>query len=167
MSAATTTARGLLLAVLVLAPTGCGGDDAPAPATDPAASTTQDVVTDAGDPGETAGEPAPAPAGAVPDLCSLLTDEELTSLLGTAPEGQFAEGAGGGTCAWYNPTGQFVELAVADASIPPTQGVVEVDGVLFFELAGRDGNVKYVDFETGDTRIDELTALIPAIQDRA
>lgn len=163
MSAATTTARGLLLAALVLAPTGCGGDDAPVPATDSTTPPTSSTAPSAPSEEPVSGDAA----GAVPDLCSLLTDEELTSLLGTAPEGQFAEGAGGGTCAWYNPTGQFVELAVADASIPPTQGVVEVDGVLFFELAGRDGNVKYVDFETGDTKIDELTALIPAIQDRA
>lgn len=137
----------VVLAVCAFWLSGCGGDSS--------ASDGADV------PQESPGAGAPA------DLCALVTDDELTDLLGTAPDGELVESAlGGSSCLWMDDaTNLGLELGIAPEGIPAGDGVREVAGVLFFPLGDREANLKFIDFE-GDDHLDEIRPLVEAIQSR-
>lgn len=106
-------------------------------------------------------------AGAPDDLCALVTDAELTDLLGSAPEGELVESSlGGSSCLWMDDaTDLGLELGIAPEGIPAGDGVREVAGVLFFPLADREANLKFIDFEGGD-HLEEIRPLVELIQSR-
>lgn len=143
-----------LLAVVVCAMvlTGCGGEDSSGDEPDAGSG---EATTGSGS--------ASAPA----DLCALVTDDELTELLGTAPEGELTESAiGGGSCLWMDDsTNLGLELGIAPEGVPAGEGVDEVQGVLFFPLGDRQANLKFIDFEGGD-HLEEIRPLVERIQSR-
>lgn len=101
------------------------------------------------------------------DLCALVTDDELTALLGTAPEGEPTESAiGGGSCLWMDDaTNLGLELGIAPEGVPAGD-VREVQGALFFPLGDREANLKFIDFGADD-HLDEIRPLVDSIQSRA
>lgn len=143
------TTAAVLVAASAFWLSACGGD----------ASGSNDAET-SDSTGSTGGS---APA----DLCALVTDDELTDLLGTAPEGEFIESAlGGSSCLWTDAaTNLGLELGIAPEGVPAGDGVREVAGVLFFPLGDREANLKFIDFEGGD-HLDEIRPLVEAIQSR-
>lgn len=147
------TSTAALLAVCAVWLAGCGGD----------ASTSADAG-----PAPAAASGSADPDDSAPlDLCVLVTDEELTALLGTAPAGELIESSlGGSSCLWMDPaTNLGLELGIAPEGIPAGDGVSEVAGVLFFPLRGREANLKFIDFEGGD-HLDEIRPLVELIQSR-
>lgn len=146
------TTAAALVAVTAFWLSGCGGDSS---------------ASDDTDTSDTSGTPEGNSSSAPGDLCSLVTDDELTGLLGAAPDGELVESSlGGSSCLWMDDaTNLGLELGIAPEGIPAGEGVREVAGVLFFPLGDREANLKFIDFEGGD-HLDEIRPLVELIQSR-
>lgn len=152
-----TTLSALLLTVLALA--GCGGEDA-SPAADRAG-----------------GSSSGSGGGDAPDPCTLITDEQLTDLIGTAPEGELTPAGDftGASCLWMDDDAdQGIELSYSPEGLPVENEVREVQGVLFFPFGERELSLNFIDFKDAglddDGRpehLDELRPIVESIQARA